>query len=245
MGMISGAIYWNNQSSEDLNVIVEKSPEYAVPERKTEVINVPGRNGDIIISQDAYENVTQEYDIAVIGETSELPRAARAVMEWLMSPIGYARLEDSFNPDVYRMAYFKASKSFVNGLNTVGRVKIQFICKPQRFLRIGERSVIASNGFVLSNPSIYAAKPLIYIKGTGEAVLTVGDSVISISDFGTGGEIDIDCESQNAFYGAVNMNSKITLTSGSFPELKAGDTQISWTGSGVTEVKIIPRWWIL
>lgn len=245
MGVISGEIYWDNMSSADMNVIVESAPDLPIPARKMEVISVPGRNGDIVISQDAYENVTQEYKIAIIGEDQTLPKEVRAVMEWLMRPVGYARLEDSFNPDVFRMAYYKSSKSVVNSLNTLGRATIQFECKPQRFLRIGEHSILASSGMKLSNPSPYTAKPIIAIKGTGTASLTVGDSVVSISAFGTGGEIDLDCESQSAFYGTTNMNDKISITSGGFPELKEGDTQISWTGNGVTEVIITPRWWII
>lgn len=240
-----GIIYWDNRSSDDLNVVVENAPNFPIPERKIEVISVPGRNGDIIITQDAFENVTQEYDLAILGPGDQLPRAVRAVMEWLMKPIGYARLEDSFNPDVFRLAYYMKSNDIENRFHHLGRAKVQFECKPQRFLRSGERQIVAVNGMKLTNPSVYTAKPLITVKGAGEAVLTVGDSEVTISDIGTGGEIDIDCESMSAFYGSSNKNSLISITEGDFPSLKEGDTQISWTGSGVTNVTITPRWWIL
>lgn len=240
-----GVISWDRRSSDDLNVIVEHHPYFPIPERKREVISVPGRNGDIVISQDAFSNVEQVYDLALVGLDESLPKTVRAVMEWLMRPEGYARLEDSYNPEVYRMAYYRGSGDVENRFNTLGRAEVTFVCKPQRFLRVGERPISVSNGLVLANPSIYTAKPIIAIKGTGMASLTVGDSVVAISDFGTGGEIDIDCESQSAYYGSANLNSKISITSGGFPEMKAGNTQISWTGSGVTEVIITPRWWII
>lgn len=240
---ITGEIFWNGRSSTDLYVVVENAPDIPVPTRKIDVISVPGRNGDIIIAQDAFENVTQDYSIAIVGSKDSLPTNARAVVEWLMQPSGYARLEDSFNPDVYRMAYFSSAKSFANGLNTHGRATIQFSCKPQRYLRIGERPILATSGMKLTNPSAYPAKPLIIIKGSGSATMTVGSFSFSVSSIGT--EIDIDCETQNAYYGSTNKNSELSVTNGKFPELKAGDTQISWTGSGVTSVTIIPRWWIL
>jgi phage-related protein len=208
-----------------------------------EVISVPGRNGDIIITQDAYTNTTLTYDLAIVGLEKTLNDSVRAVMEWLTRPKGYARLEDSYNPDVFRMAYYQGGMDIENRFMTLGRAKVQFNCKPQRFLRSGERSILAYNGVLLANPTIYTAKPIIAVKGTGSAVLTVGSSVLSISDISP--EIDIDCESQSAYYGTANRNSRITLTSGDFPELKEGSTQISWTGSGVTEVRIIPRWWII
>lgn len=237
-----GVIVWDGRSSEDLHVIVEHHPEFSIPERKREVISVPGRNGDIIISQDAFSNVEQEYDLAIIGLEETLPEQVMAVMQWLNKPVGYARLEDSYNPDIYREAYYRGSGDVENRFNYLGRSTVTFVCKPQRFMRSGERPILASNGFKLSNPTIYAAKPLIAVKGAGAAVLTVGTSTVSISEIGT--EIDIDCENQNAYYGSTNKNNMISIT-GEFPQLKEGDTQISWTGSGVTEVSIIPRWWIL
>ena len=59
-----GVIVWDGRSSDNLRVIVEHHPVFAMPERKREVISVPGRNGDIIVSQDAFSNVEQEYDLA-------------------------------------------------------------------------------------------------------------------------------------------------------------------------------------
>lgn len=245
MGLKSETIVWDGRSSNDVQVIVASIPSYHFPERKMEVISVPGRNGDIIISQDAYNNIVLKYDLAIVGLGETLNEPVRAVMEWLMRPKGYARLEDSYNPEVYRMAFVKNSMEIENRFMTLGRAVVEFNCKPQRFLRVGDRPILASNGLKLANPSIYPAKPLIALKGSGSAVLRVGTSVLSISGFGTGGEIDIDCESQSAFYGTTNLNNKITLTSGGFPELKEGNTQITWTGSGVTKVTITPRWWIL
>lgn len=243
-----GVIQWNNRSSDDLHVMVEHHPYIGIPERKMDVYSVPGRNGDIVISQDAYENVIQQYDLALIGIDATLPQTVRAVMEWLRNPEGYARLEDSYNPDVYRLAYYKGGGDIENRFNLLGRATVSFSCKPQRFLRVGELPIIAVNGMKLSNPSVYTAKPLIAVKGTGAAVLTVGTNVVTISAIGadanTSGEIDIDCDTMSAYNGSTNRNSSITIT-GEFPNFKEGETEISWTGSGVTSVVITPRWWIL
>lgn len=242
MGLKSDVIVWDGRSSADLNLIIASIPAYPMPERKMQVISVPGRNGDIVISQNAYNNVSLKYDLAIVGLKKTLPQEVRAVMEWLMHPSGYARLEDSYDPDVYRLAYYKKSGNIENRFLTLGRATVQFECKPQRFLKTGEWPISAQNGMKLGNPSICTAKPLIAVKGTGAATLTVGGNTVSISDIGT--EIDLDCESQSAYYGSTNKNNVISL-SGSFPELKEGETTISWTGSGVTEVLITPRWWII
>ena len=48
----------------------------------------------------------------------------------------------------------------------------------------------------------------------------------------------------DAFYGANNCNSMISLTSGDFPELVPGDNGIT-LGKGITKIELIPRWWIV
>lgn len=243
MGLNSEIIVWDGKSSADMDLIIASIPKYSIPERKMDVISVPGRNGDIIISQDAYSNVIVKYDLAILGLRDSLNRSVREIIEWLTKPTGYARLEDSYEPDVYRMAYYRKALDITNRFMTIGRATVEFNCKPQRFLKDGEVPVKIQNGMRLTNPSVYTAKPIILVKGSGSAYLTVGASTISISDIGT--SIEIDCDSQSAYSGSTNKNDKITLTNGDFPQLKAGVTQISWNGSGVTEVIITPRWWIL
>ena len=59
-----------------------------------------------------------------------------------------------------------------------------------------------------------------------------------------GSMITIDCELQDAYSGSNNRNSTLTL-SGNFPELPAGRTVIAFTGSSVTRVEVIPRWYTI
>ena len=88
-------IWWHGISSDDVNVIVEHCPDVIFPSRKQEKISVVGRNGDLLIEQDAYENVMQRYDIYVSAEKPRLPTISHTVAEWLMVK-GYQRLEDSY-----------------------------------------------------------------------------------------------------------------------------------------------------
>jgi phage-related protein len=95
-------------------------------------------------------------------------------------------------------------------------------------------------GGILRNPTSYAAKPKIIIAGTGAAVLHVGDYTVNISNIG--GNIIIDSDIEDAYYGSTNKNNMITLSA--FPLLQPGDNVITWTG-GITSCKIVPRFWRL
>lgn len=78
-------INWNGITSDSLNCIVERYPTYTVPRRKQSAISVPGRNGDLLLQQQAYSNYIQGYDIYLSGprNNSKLPDVARAVAAWL------------------------------------------------------------------------------------------------------------------------------------------------------------------
>lgn len=134
-------IKFNGTSSGTLGVYVEKYPVRPVPQRKQEVFSVPGLSGDVIVAEDAWENVEQDYDVYLSAEAAGLPAVAGPAVAWLHGAKGYARLEDDYNPDIFRMAAFAGPADLANILNAFGRATIKFNCKPQRFLKSGETPI--------------------------------------------------------------------------------------------------------
>ena len=237
-----GSVIFNGISSRELHIQVEHPPEYEYPERDYTITHVPGRNGDVVFDNGSYKNVGRTYQIAIGEEDADYAVLANKISEWLHSANGYARLEDSYEPDYYRMAMYYEGLPIENILNQAGRATIKFDCKPQRFLKYGEQSIEIQNGANLHNPTRFAAKPLIRVYGTGGAqtMLTVGDRVVtltSITDY-----VDLDCDLENAFKGSTNCNGNITAEY--FPVLASGDNAIVWAGN-ITKVEITPRWWTL
>ena len=73
---------------------------------------------------------------------------------------------------------------------------------------------------------------------SGAGAMTVNDTTIEIAAMT--GKIEIDCESMDATGpDGTNLNAKITAEL--FPVLAPGGNQITCT-SGVTEIRITPRW---
>lgn len=56
--------------------------------------------------------------------------------------------------------------------------------------------------------------------------------------------MDVDCDIMDAHYGAINLNSYLTLSGNEYPTLVAGANNLT-IGSGITRVEITPRWWRL
>lgn len=228
-------IWFDKQSSEDLGVYVESYPKRSIPKRKYETVSVPGRNGDILFSQDAFENETREYDIYISAKDVKLHNVAHRVAQWLNRP-GYLRLEDTYEPDYYRMAYYTGGADIENYLDEFGRATISFSCLPQRFLKSGEYVMNITKNQYLINPSPYPAKPLIKVTGSGSGTLTIGEKTVNF--VGLDSFLFVDSDLQDVYKNAVNQNSKMT---GDFPVLE-GKSQITWTG-GITAVQITPRWY--
>lgn len=242
-------ITFNGTASDTLGVRIERSPRIIRPRRKSDVITIPGRNGDIVFMQDAWNNYMQPYEIFFgTGADLSAETAADAVSAWLHSASDYARLEDTFEPDIYRLAYYTEETEIENALTEYGRTTILFNCRPERFLKSGETATtISGTSGTISNPTGFASRPLIRVNCSGSGTITVANSTagktytVSLSNISS--YIYLDCDEQNAYRtSGDNQNNKVTITvSGEFPRLWPGSNTISRTGS-VTSVVITPRW---
>lgn len=228
-------------SREYCKLFVSGGDTYNAPERDIESIPVPGRNGELTIDHGRYKNIKVEYSGWIMENVNTNMLKAR---NWLCSKIGYKRLEDDYNTDTFRMARIVDGVSFslTSTFPQAALTKIQFDCMPQRWLKSGETEIVKnSTGTSISNPTLFPAKPLITVFGTGEGTITVGGKKVSISDIG--GSIVLDSEIERAYSGSTPKDDKITITNG-YPTIPGGSSTVKFTG-GVTKVSIIPRWWRL
>ena len=233
-----GVIIFNNKSSADCRIQVAHPPGYAYPERDYTITHIPGRNGDIIQDNGCYKNVERTYEVSFEVPNEDFATYANAVSAWLHSTTGYARLEDSYEPNYYRMATYQESNIFENLYNQAGTATIVFECKPQRFLKTGDNIITIQNSLTIMNPTGFEAYPLFKVTGTS-GVLTVNGNSITFSSID--GFVMLDCELQDAYKENINKNSTI---SGTFPVLKTGSNTISWTGD-ISSVTMKPRWWTI
>ena len=233
-----GVIIFNNKSSADCRIQVAHPPGYAYPERDYTITHIPGRNGDIIQDNGCYKNVERTYEVSFDVPNEDFATYANAVSAWLHSTTGYARLEDSYEPNYYRMATYQESNIFENLYNQAGTATIVFECKPQRFLKTGDNIIAIQNSLTIMNPTGFEAYPLFKVTGTS-GVLTVNGNSITFSSID--GFVMLDCELQDAYKENINKNSTI---SGTFPVLKPGSNMISWTGN-ISSVTMKPRWWTI
>ena len=234
-------IIWAGTSNKDVGMIIEHYPSVVLPRKSQEIQQVPGRNGDVVLENDSYENYEQKYsaflDAKYIGR---LERVIPKVVDWLLGHPGYQRLEDSYFPDVYRMAYYQGGTEFISIFNEYGEGTLIFNCAPEKYYKIGEKAINVTSGQVLKNISVFPAFPIITVKGSGRGVLDFNGKQLVITNINS--EVTIDVKKHRAFNGSESRNSTI---SGLYENLKLyEETEIGWSG-GITGVTIIPRWWTI
>lgn len=236
--MISRVVF-NGKNLGDFGVRFSGTETYGAPERAVSFESVPGRNGDVVIDEGAYKNIDMTYTAMI---NKDFKNSIHGLRDYLLSVKGYARLEDTYSPDTYYMACYSSAieLSALGPNNRWAEFNITFNRKPQRFLKLGEQAQDFTASGNIVNPTLFNSKPMLRIYGSGE----VGIGSYRITFDGSSEYVDIDCELQDAYYGATNKNASVVLNPNSFPELTPGTNGIS-LGTGITRVRIIPRWWHL
>ena len=234
---------FNGVGSASMGLAITGSGTYNAPERDLEIIQIPGRNGDLVVDHKRYKNILVSYPVSICDDFASY---AEGVRSWLLSSGGYQRLEDDYDPDHFRMALYKGPLNFTAGFqNLTGEASITFDCKPQRFLKSGEQPIVLNAEDWILNPTAFPALPLITVYGTGPGTLHVGDytvEILQIDDL-----LTLDSETEDAYkdnVGAVRRYQNDYISAPYFPELASGASRVYWTGD-LTGVEIIPRWWRL
>lgn len=235
-------MHWLNydkKNSNDFGVFLTNSGIYDKPSRKYETVSVPGKNGDLIIEYDKYDNVDVKYPCVIYDNFS---RNYEAFTGYILSKKGYLRLEDTFEPERFRLANVKDITSVkVTSEGDAGSFVLIFDSKPQRYYKSGERSISLNEGsHVIWNPTNFDAKPLIRVKGNGE--LKIGSNTITV-DENPLDYIDIDCDIMDCFSGATNANKYVLFSNYDSPVIHEGGVGIV-VGTGLS-VSLTPRWWTL
>lgn len=229
---------YNGKKSQDFSLVLSGEDTWKKSMPDVERMQIPGRNGDLLLSNHRYSNTALTYHV---GIRRDFDTNFTAFMNFLLKEPGYHRLEDSYHPDYYRMAVLdKEVSPRLNAHNRSGTFDLTFSCMPQLYLKSGERLQVLTGSGTVFNPTMYGAKPLLRIYGTGR--VTVGSEQVTVTE--NDSYIDLDCELEDAFRDTVNLNGCVELSSGDFPVLAPGSTSITF-GSGITRVELIPRWWCL
>lgn len=221
----------------------------AIPEKEVEVIEIPGRNGDMVIDHGTYKNVQISYTFFFADKNH-----ARAFMADVATLSGYVRIEDSEYPDEYRMARLVNGDSVARlGWNhEKATVTLVFSCKPQRWLKSGEMAIkfvrttsSTSSANRIFNPSTMAARPIFHvISHTGACQFYANNNKALFSVGEQAPELYVDMELLDAYLpNGTTANNYVGFYQDNLDAIKYGENSIFTNAP--CEYEVIPRWWRL
>ena len=238
---------FDNINCETMSLYVETYPPRPVPVRKSTSYSVIGRNGDLIVDHNSFENTTQEYEVFVkytAGVTFQ--EWVSAVAKWLIGKAGYLELKDSYDPNTYRLARVANAFQFMNSLNKFGKATLQFDCKPQRFplpttpttYRIGQ------NYTYTVDAGLMPALPKMTITGIGAGdSFTItdpnGNTIVVPTRSSSIATLIIDWETQMIYDEAPGDPPALATATGPWDTIDGGETIITTNDAGNSPTFIV------
>lgn len=156
---------FNGFDTSTTNAVIAPETLSVRPSRRFEITSPMGGNGDILRDDFKYANVEQSYWVLIPNNFETTYAAFRNA---LLSPSSYSRLEDSWNPDEYYMAYVSQPlQPIVSRDRSMGKFLVTFSRRPERWYKSGEES-ISTGGFIsilaVDMPSLDTFWPLVRLK---------------------------------------------------------------------------------
>lgn len=267
---MSGTLIFNNLSASNYGLRIGGVNSYTAVGREVQTFRVPGRIGEVIPAKDYVQipNEIREYNAALYMRAAAptlIEGRMANIRRWLLGPSGYAELSDSYEPGLYRRAYFIGDVVPVRkGAGQNFEIPLRFSCDPRRFISGDHHFRVAGSGGTATYTTpervgdfkvTEAAKPLIWISNGGDyAVVTFTDvteeggsprntQIGQLKIAGETADFWFDCETLTAHYDdGTPANAMIEDVIGEI-RLGPGPTKIEFTTSLVA-LTFYPRWWI-
>lgn len=247
-------------NSQESGIEIEEIPKVIKPKRRADIYSVPGRSGNIIVPQDAWEDVTITYHCWANPAGRSYPSFCTSLAERLQSD-GYAELYDSYTRQT-RMAYLSNVIEFDVVQERFVRFDLVFTCRPQiyTFDAFDPISIPTDQPRRLYNGCGHDAYPLFRFSGAGTLTITYEDrpdveaghyqtQTITVTADSSANDVYLDCET-GAMYTLSEYNNKfrtdaIQVSGTDLPVLRNyAAVRLQWSNSD-NPAYIIPRYWQL
>lgn len=248
--------------SRELKIEISEAPKVIKPQRRAEVFPVPGRSGNVIVPQDAWEDVTITYhcwkECPYYGSFPVYPSYCTSIAERLQSD-GYAELYDSYTRQT-RMAYLSNVIEYDVTQERIISFDLVFTCRPQIYLNdaFDPITIPTDQPLRLYNGYGHDANPLFRFSGAGTLTITYEGQyenghyrtqTITVTADSSANDVYLDCET-GAMYTLSEYNNKyrtdaIQVSGVDLPVLRNYDAvRLQWSNPD-NPAYIIPRWWQL
>lgn len=216
---------YKEKNSRDMGISILKLPPRIKPERRGEIINVPGRDGFLFESDDAYNNKTLEIECTFIPPEGNTQNQIDAmIMDILVWLDGNGKLIFSDYPGYYYEATIINSISIERLFKRYRRFMVSFEVQPfSKSLIPSQIEKQTLEEEIFNVKTYYETSLKINLQATGNIEIHINDNIMHFNDIESPLVIDGELMNVTDELG-VNMNNHMV---GDFPKLKPGNNTIS------------------
>lgn len=216
---------YKEKNSRDMGISILKLPPRIKPERRGEIINVPGRDGFLFESDDAYNNKTLEIECTFIPPEGNTQNQIDAmIMDILVWLDGNGKLIFSDYPGYYYEATIINSIPIERLFKRYRRFIVSFEVQPfSKSLIPSQIEKQTLEEEIFNVKTYYETSLKINLQATGNIEIHINDNIMHFNDIESPLVIDGELINVTDELG-VNMNNHMV---GDFPKLKPGNNTIS------------------
>ena len=216
---------YKEKNSRDMEISILKLPPRIKPERRGEIINVPGRDGFLFESDDAYNNKTLEIECTFIPPEGNTQNQIDAmIMDILVWLDGNGKLIFSDYPGYYYEATIINSIPIERLFKRYRRFIVSFEVQPfSKSLIPSQIEKQTLEEEIFNVKTYYETSLKINLQATGNIEIHINDNIMHFNDIESPLVIDGELMNVTDELG-VNMNNHMV---GDFPKLKPGNNTIS------------------
>lgn len=194
---------------------------------------IPGRSGMLHEWDETFAERNIRIPCFLLSHLSQ--KEIREANAWLLC--GVKRLILSDDEEHFYLARATTGIDEQTRRGILNPFAIDFTAKPQKFLVSGEREIASGNRIV--NPTAQTARPILKIKGSGNATVTVNGTNVICTDLVGTQTLLLDAETGRTMTsGFLSANDKLYFED----EIALYPGVNSVTVSGDAVVSLIPRW---
>ena len=213
-------------SSKDMHLRMLNDITFTSPTRDVNMIQVPGRDGDLIMDNGRYESVIRSVPCRLAAPLgTDVETLISQINNWLIDDGRFHAFTWENDPEFEYLARVEGDVTSQRILSRYGKTVIDFRLHPIKYLTSSLTEQQVTTGTNVPNPFNIEAKPIIRIVGNGDFTLNIGGRALVLQ--GIAGGCLIDSETQTI----TTLNGQLTLFErmfSAFPVLKPGNNTISF-----------------
>ena len=228
---MSFAVIYKGKSCTELGILPVRRPSIPSPQLRTEEIEIPGRDGVLIETDDCYGQITIPVEFNFLTSPDSWNDIYRRAKRWIR---GTGNLSFSDDPEFFYKVLYCNITDTERTSRRLGNFTAEFVCEPYSYLYNGQSEKTIAECLYNSN---MVCHPIYKISGNGTCILTVNGKNMSAT---VGQNLTIDTDLMIAYRTDGDINN-IAVT-GNYEDLwlQEGENTISIT-SGY-DLSIIPNW---